>query len=56
MEFDKLVAFAKENEIDMTVVAPDDPLAGGAVDAFLVCRPCVFKKPAAESKGRSSSK
>lgn len=34
MEFDKLVAFAKENEIDMTVVAPDDPLAGGAVDAF----------------------
>ena len=34
MEFDKLVAFAKENQIDMTVVAPDDPLAGGAVDAF----------------------
>ncbi len=34
MEFDKLVAFAKENEIDMTVVAPDDPLAAGAVDAF----------------------
>ncbi len=34
MEFDKLVAFAKENQIDMTVVAPDDPLAAGAVDAF----------------------
>ncbi len=34
MEFDKLVAFAKENSIDMTVVAPDDPLAAGAVDAF----------------------
>ena len=34
MEFDKLVAFAKENEIDLTVVAPDDPLAAGAVDAF----------------------
>ncbi len=34
MEFDKLVAFAKEKGIDMTVVAPDDPLAGGAVDAF----------------------
>ena len=34
MEFDKLTAFAKEHEIDMTVVAPDDPLAAGAVDAF----------------------
>ncbi|HIT65454.1 MAG TPA: phosphoribosylamine--glycine ligase [Candidatus Ventrimonas merdavium] len=34
MEFDKLVAFAREKEIDLTVVAPDDPLAAGAVDAF----------------------
>lgn len=34
MEFDKLVAFAKEQAIDLTVVAPDDPLAAGAVDAF----------------------
>ena len=34
MEFDKLVAFAKEHEIDLIVVAPDDPLAAGAVDAF----------------------
>ena len=34
MEFDKLVALAKEHEIDVTVVAPDDPLAAGAVDAF----------------------
>ena len=34
MEFDKLIEFAKENSIDMTVVAPDDPLAAGAVDAF----------------------
>ena len=34
MEFDKLVDFANENKIDMVVVAPDDPLAAGAVDAF----------------------
>lgn len=34
MDFDKQTAFAKEHEIDMTVVAPDDPLAAGAVDAF----------------------
>lgn len=34
MEFDKLTDFAKNNNIDLTVVAPDDPLAAGAVDAF----------------------
>lgn len=34
MEFDKLTAFAKDNAIDLTIVAPDDPLAAGAVDAF----------------------
>lgn len=34
MEFDKLVDFAKEKQIDLTVVAPDDPLVGGAADAF----------------------
>lgn len=32
MEFDKQVAFAKEKEIDLVIVAPDDPLAGGLVD------------------------
>ena len=32
MEFDKLTAFAKENAIDLVVVAPDDPLAAGLVD------------------------
>jgi len=34
MEFDKLVAFAKENEVDLTVIGMDDPLVGGVVDAF----------------------
>lgn len=34
MDFEKLTAFAKENAVDLTVVAPDDPLAAGAVDAF----------------------
>ena len=32
MEFDKIVAFAKEKEIDMTIVGMDDPLVGGLVD------------------------
>ena len=31
MEFDKLVAFAKEKEIDLTVVGMDDPLVGGVI-------------------------
>ena len=34
MEFDKLVAFAKEKEIDLTVIGMDDPLVGGIVDEF----------------------
>ena len=32
MEFDKIVAFAKENTIDLTIVGMDDPLVGGLVD------------------------
>lgn len=34
MEFDRLVEFAKEKEIDLTVVGMDDPLVGGLVDVF----------------------
>lgn len=34
MEFDRLAAFAKENQIDFTVVGMDDPLVGGIVDVF----------------------
>lgn len=34
MEFEKLVDFAKEKEIDLTVIGMDDPLVGGVVDAF----------------------
>ncbi|MEG0191224.1 MAG: phosphoribosylamine--glycine ligase, partial [Lachnospiraceae bacterium] len=34
MEFDKLVAFAKEYQIDLTIVGMDDPLVGGLIDAL----------------------
>ena len=34
MEFEKLIAFAKEKEIDLTIIGMDDPLAGGIVDGF----------------------
>lgn len=32
MEFDKIVAFAKEKAIDLTIVGMDDPLVGGLID------------------------
>ncbi len=34
MEFDRLVAFAKEKKIDLTIIGMDDPLVGGIVDVF----------------------
>lgn len=32
MEFDRIVDFSKEKEIDLTIVGMDDPLVGGLVD------------------------
>ena len=34
MEFDWLLEFAKEKEIDLTIVGMEDPLVGGIVDRF----------------------
>ena len=34
MEFDRLVTFAKEQAVDLTIVGMDDPLVGGLVDVF----------------------
>lgn len=34
MDKEKMVEFAKANDIDLAFVAPDDPLAAGMVDAF----------------------
>ena len=42
MDFDKQVAFAKEQAIDFVIVAPDDPLVAGCVDAFEVAGIKVF--------------
>ena len=33
-DFEKLSHFAQENAVDLTVVGPEDPLAGGIVDYF----------------------
>jgi len=34
MDIEGIVNFSKEKKIDMVVVAPDDPLAAGMVDAL----------------------
>jgi len=34
MEFDRIIAYAREKAVDMVFVAPDDPLVGGLVDAL----------------------
>lgn len=40
-EIDKIVAFAQEQKIDYAVVAPDDPLVLGCVDALEAAKiPC----------------
>ena len=34
MEFERIVAYAKEKQVDLVFVAPDDPLVGGLVDTL----------------------
>ena len=34
MEFEKMAQFAADNQIDLTIIGPDDPLAAGIVDVF----------------------
>ena len=34
MRFDKIASFAKEKEVDLVIVGPDDPLAAGLVDVL----------------------
>ena len=52
-EFERLTAFAKEKEVGLVVIGPDDPLAGGIVDSFEAQDIPVFgpRKNAAEIEG-----
>ncbi|WP_349948590.1 phosphoribosylamine--glycine ligase [Lacrimispora sp. BS-2] len=56
MDFDRQVAFAREKEIDLTIIGPDDPLVAGAVDAFEAAGLRVFgpRKRAALLEGSKS--
>lgn len=42
MDFEKLMAFVKSEEIDLTFVGPEIPLCAGIVDAFEKEKLCIF--------------
>jgi len=52
-EFDKVIRFVKKEDIDLTIVGPEDPLANGIVDAFAKERLRIFgpDKDAARIEG-----
>ena len=56
MDFDKQIAFAKENDIDLVVCSQDDPLCAGLVDAHEAAGLRVFgtRKNAAIIEGSKS--
>ena len=53
-EKEKMADFAAENEIDMTVIGPDDPLADGIVDIFRARGLRVFGPTAAAAQIEAS--
>jgi len=52
-DFNELIAFAKNNAIDLTIVGPENPLSEGIVDAFLKENLVIFgpSKKAAKLEG-----
>ena len=55
-DFAGLRKFARENQIDLTVVGPDDPLAAGLVDEFHEGQPPHFRSRAKQPPGSSLRK
>ena len=51
MEFDKIVAFAKEKEVDLVIVGMDDPLVGGLVDEGTDTGPIILQKAVEVEEG-----
>ena len=54
MDFDGLIEFAKRNEVTLTVVGPENPLAGGIVDRFAKAGLRAFGPSAAAAQLESS--
>lgn len=53
---DSLIKFAKENQIDLTIVGPEAPLALGIVDAFLAANLACFGPTKAAAQLETSKK
>src|ERR1700682_715645 len=49
-----LMKFAKQNDVDLTVVGPDDPLAAGIVDLFQAEKLRAFGPPKSAARLESS--
>ena len=54
MEIDKMVSFARDEAMDLVVVAPDDPLAAGMVDAMRAAGIRAFGPTAAAARLEAS--
>ena len=53
-DFPALVAFAKENKVDLTIIGPEDPMAEGIVDEFQAAGLKVFGPSKAAAQLESS--
>jgi phosphoribosylamine---glycine ligase len=53
-DFDGLIEAARANDIDLTVVGPEDPLAAGLADAFIAQDLAIFGPVAAAARIESS--
>ncbi|HVB63153.1 MAG TPA: phosphoribosylamine--glycine ligase [Nitrolancea sp.] len=53
-DFDGLIAAVRANDIDLTVVGPEDPLASGIADAFIAHDLAIFGPSAAAARIESS--
>ncbi len=49
-DYEELADFAKENNIDLTIIGPEDPLVGGIVDVFKSHNLTVFGPSAAAAR------
>lgn len=53
-DFPRLIKFAQQNDVSLTVIGPEAPLAGGIVDAFTAAKLRVFGPSKAASQLESS--
>ena len=50
MDFDALIAFARDNDVELTIVGPEAPLVAGVVDRFQQAGLAIFGPSAAAAQ------